>query len=720
MKNIAYCILFFFFSCVVSQYLAAAATIQGTVTDSITDLPISGALVEAIRGGQVRYSDTTAPDGTYSLTGVQPSNYNLEVRAPGYQTQSVGVNPKNNQITTVNFQLVPHGGEIDGTVTDAVTALPISSATIRIFQGTDLILTTTTSGTGSYSAPNLAPGNYIVEASATGYQTQFQGSSVQVNTTTTVNFALKSNPGAISGTVTDALTTNPILGAVIEVFDGPVLVGFADTDGSGNYTILSLAPGSYTATASATGYQSKTDGANVIIGTTTIVDFALSQIEGTIEGTVTSASTGSPILNATINVFQGVTLVASVQTDTNGQYEIPGFAPGNYIVTASSPGFSTSAFGASVTANNTTIVNFSLTPNPGMISGTVSNASTTNPIPDAIIQVRNGFIVLATAITDENGNYNIPNLAPDTYTVTAIASGFQIQTKIATVNSNQATIINFSLNSNPGAILGTITDTVTTNPIPNATVVIFQGTTFIDSVLTDVNGDYTIPNLAPGNYTVLAVAQGYQAAFSAEAVIAGATTTADFTLNSNPGAISGIVTEACSNNPVPGALILVVDGSTIVGFGLTDATGNYLIDTLAPGNYTVTAAKQKFLIGSSPATVTANATTIVNFSLTPTILPPTSISGCAIKNEFLTQTDHIHVISWTASPSSYVTEYQVFRNGKQIAFVSSTSKLEYQDDNRNKKTDVYSVKAINAFGLVSEAVSITINDKTKCPKKSST
>lgn len=157
MKKAFFFLFLFFCSFIAPQYLSAAATIEGRVTDSVTGFPISGALVEAVKGGKVRYSDTTAPDGTYSLTGVEPSNYTLVVSASGYQDRSVGVKPKNNQTTIVNITLVPNGGEIRGTVTDAITALPISGATIGIFQGTDLIQTTTTNGVGFYSVPNLVP-----------------------------------------------------------------------------------------------------------------------------------------------------------------------------------------------------------------------------------------------------------------------------------------------------------------------------------------------------------------------------------------------------------------------------------------------------------------------------------------------------------------------------------------------------------------------------------
>lgn len=716
MKKVFSLVFLFFFACIAPQYLSAVGTINGTVTDSVTHLPISGALVQATIGNQVIYSDTTASNGTYSLTNVQPGNYTLVIRASAHQTQIVGVTAEDNQTVTVDIELVPGGGGILGNVTDALTTLPISGATISIYQGTNLIEKATTNGSGFYAVGGLAPGNYTVQATATGYQSLSIGAQVRLNLSTEVDFALNGNPGAIAGIVRDSITTNPIMNALVGVFDGSVFVAFSTTNIIGAYSFFDLAPGNYTVIASAQGYQTKAVGANVTSNVTTIVNFALDQPPGTIAGTVTDESTGNPIPGASINVVQGFTLITSVLTDTNGQYSISGFAPGNYTVIANAPNFSIAVVGATVIANQTTVVNFALKADLGKIFGTVTDAAT-NPIPGATVQVRNSFIVMATAVTDSDGNYNFPNLPPDTYTVTAAASGFQRQVKIATVTSNQVTVVNFALNSTPGTISGTVTDAVTTNPIPDATVAIFQGTTFIDSALTDVNGDYTIPDLAPGNYTVLAIAQGYQAAFSAKSVVAGMTTIADFALNNNPGTIAGIVTDRCKGAPLPGVIILVMDGSIVEGFGLTDAGGNYSIDTIAPGYYTVTAIKQNFVIGSAPATVIANATTIVNFSLTPTVLPPTSIFGCTIKNKFLTQTDYIHVISWTASPSSCVKGYKVYRNRKNIAFVSSTSKLEYHDHNRNKKKDVYSIKAVNSFGLESDAVSVTIDAKTKCLKK---
>ncbi|MCX5922733.1 MAG: carboxypeptidase-like regulatory domain-containing protein [Candidatus Dependentiae bacterium] len=185
-------------------------------------------------------------------------------------------------------------------------------------------------------------------------------------------------------------------------------------------------------------------------------------------------------------------------------------------------------------------------------------------------------------------------------------------------------------------------------------------------------------------------------------------TTANFALNSSPGTVTGIITDACAGNPVSGALVLVLDGQVIVGFDVTDSNGVYTVATLAPGTYTVMAAKRNFVTQSATVDVISNQTTTLNFVLTPMALPPASIAGCLVCDKYLTQTNYVHKISWTASPGLCVTGYYVYRNGKQIAFVSSSEKLKYVDCAYNKKTATYAVRTINFFGQISASLSITL------------
>ncbi|HSX26867.1 MAG TPA: carboxypeptidase regulatory-like domain-containing protein [Chlamydiales bacterium] len=707
MKHVFSYLFFFFCACLVPQSVNASGNFAGIVTDSVTGHPISGVLVIANKGNQQRGSTTTDENGTYLFSNLNPSNYTLIASEPGYRTQAIGARLANNETTIVNFALVPTGGTISGTVTNA-TSVPISGASVEIFQGQTLITTATTDGSGAYSAPDLAPGVYNVVASATGFQTQSQGATVQLGLVTTVSFALIVNPGSISGTVKDSLA-NPIEGALVEVFDQSILVGFANTDSGGNYTIPNLPPSHYVVVASAEGYQTEAVGAAVTSGMTTTVAFVLAQPVGTIAGTVRDAVTLRPISGATINIFSGVTLITSLLTDPNGQYEVPEFAPGNYTVSATANGYQTQLQGATVAANTTTTVNFALDSDPGTIAGRVTDATTGDPIVGATIRIYTTEILVAAALTDSDGNYEIPNLAPDTYSVTAFKPNYQLGVVGAVVvTAGQTTVVNLALASNPGTISGTVRDSGAT-PIPGATVIVLQGTTLVNSTLTDVNGSYTVPGLAPGTYTVLAFAQGYRAAFATKTVMAGMTTTSDFNLNSLPGAIAGTVTDGCTGGPSPGTVIVVLNGSAVVGFGVTDSNGSYDIDTLAPGSYTVTAAKNKFVTSTSSATVIANQTTTVNFLLTPAALPPATLSGSTVKDKFLTQTDFVHSIQWEASPGFCVTGYQVFRNGALIAFVSSADLLSYLDHNRYNQTDTYSIKAVNSFDLISSAASITLH-----------
>ena len=96
------------------------------------------------------------------------------------------------------------------------------------------------------------------------------------NATTEANFRL-TGPGTLTGTVTNALTGQPIPGATVFVFDP--LTGFFDsrtTDAAGRYTFASLRPARYQVDATAPGFQASSQTADVLAASTTTVDISLS------------------------------------------------------------------------------------------------------------------------------------------------------------------------------------------------------------------------------------------------------------------------------------------------------------------------------------------------------------------------------------------------------------------------------------------------------------
>lgn len=82
-----------------------------------------------------------------------------------------------------------------------------------------------------------------------------------------------------------------------------------------------------------------------------------------------------------------------MDTDINGDYIISNLNPDNYNVVAGATGFQSMAVGASVIANTTTTVNFSLSHNPGSIAGKVTNVANGDPIPGASINILQGVTI---------------------------------------------------------------------------------------------------------------------------------------------------------------------------------------------------------------------------------------------------------------------------------------------------------------------------------------
>ncbi|MGH7746523.1 MAG: PKD domain-containing protein, partial [Candidatus Dormibacteria bacterium] len=87
---------------------------------------------------------------------------------------------------------------------------------------------------------------------------------------------LESPVTQIAGQVTDAATGNPISGASVGIGAGAT----ATTDINGLYTLSGVAPGTYSVTAAASGYNSSTQPATVSTGVSASASFSLTSASG--------------------------------------------------------------------------------------------------------------------------------------------------------------------------------------------------------------------------------------------------------------------------------------------------------------------------------------------------------------------------------------------------------------------------------------------------------
>jgi thermitase len=247
---------------------------------------------------------------------------------------------------------------------------------------------------------------------------------------------------------------------------------------------------------------------------------------------------------------------------------------------------------------------------PGRISGQVADAN-----GSAIFgaQVSDGT---GTALTDALGSYTIDNVPPGSYQVVADKEGYVTSSLAVNVLSETTAVADFSLSQIvvPGSITGSVIDAKDGSPIVGAAVSDGNRT-----ALTDALGSYTIGNVPPGSYQVVASKEGYETSSSTVSVLQGTTAIANFCLSQIivPGSITGSVTDAKDGSPMVGAT--VSDGARTA---LTDAGGQYIIGGVPEGSYTVTASAAGYPASSQAVSVVAAQTATVNFALTELVPPP--------------------------------------------------------------------------------------------------
>jgi RHS repeat-associated protein len=217
----------------------------------------------------------------------------------------------------------------------------------------------------------------------------------------------------------------------------------------------------------------------------------------------------------------------------------------------------------------------------------------------------------------------------NTTIVTPVPADANTGNVVVTVSGQPSNALPFTVII-PGSLGGTITRTSGGTALAGATVQAVLTGIVKGSAISAANGTYSIASLDPGTYDVRITATGFSSELrQGVAITSSSTTTVDVAM-SVPGGVSGKITQIDGTTPIVGAAVTVYSGPFQKGSATTNGTGDYTIQALHPGAYTIQAANVGYRTKEQGTVVAENATTTVNLSLDNAVAGPVLYSYDAL------------------------------------------------------------------------------------------
>ncbi len=155
---------------VFSPNYVRACYLEGVITDSVTGLPINGALVEILT---TTTTENSILSGDYKTGIPSPGGvYNVRYSKPGYNTKIIsGITLAAAIVTLQDVELSPIATfALTGQVTEQGTGTPIANANVQIVNGS-FNFNTTTDGSGNFTFPAVYADDYEIIAGHWGHVT---------------------------------------------------------------------------------------------------------------------------------------------------------------------------------------------------------------------------------------------------------------------------------------------------------------------------------------------------------------------------------------------------------------------------------------------------------------------------------------------------------------------------------------------------------------------
>lgn len=495
--------------------LEPTSRLGGRAVDE-SGVPIAGARVEldmvrtlgAASFGMPRSDAQTADDGSFLFEGLEPGRAGLTASAQGRRTvrkQGLVLGAGESQLDH-ELRLEP-GATLTGTVRDA-EGTPLEGVRVLIPEGNTspaMIMMmrsgALTNADGRFRLEGAAVGRRLVEAHAPG----FRAGKLELELAAGDNVAdfTLERGASIAGRVL-APGGGPLNGASVRVVAGPGRPSFglpsAQTDPQGRFRIDGLEPGTISLIAEAEGFAATQSAPIEVAGEVAGIDLVLergARIVGELRG-LSLDQLGRVVVAATRT---GGRLLG--RADFEGRYTIEGAGPGRWSVVAMIEGRVARGEVDVPAGVDEVLLDLEMVEGATLVGRVVVDGE-----PGAGVRISGsrdgapGFF----GVTDPAGAFRFEGLAAGAYRITVTEGFVMLATREVVVEAPQTTI---ELAIRPASVVGVIVGEEDGAPIVGASVSVGTEQSRGAPVLTDANGRFQVPRVAPGPSFVLATAEGF-------------------------------------------------------------------------------------------------------------------------------------------------------------------------------------------------------------------
>jgi hypothetical protein len=416
--------------------------------------------------------------------------------------------------------------------------------------------------------------------------------------------------GSINTKIVAASDGRPLARMIIsaELVDKSRPATAASSDEDGVVTLSGLTTGIYKLTVSGDGYvdQTVSQTVRVVPSDEPIVlpqDIEMVGNPASIKG-LTSGGDPAPVSTVEARLMVNEVPSSEVITatsDATGLFAIENMpSPGRYRLTFTAVGFEPIQLFQEVAAGETvTMPTVKLQAGPGSVTGMVVDQNGI-PLGGAAITATAGSDVIATVTPTsgaEVGKFVLSELrTPATYLMQISLEGYGTQTQTIKVGPGESVVLTTSIimSKGTGVVRGAVTDE-SGNALGGVSVTASNGAIVGQTISVDSGGFYSLSGLvAPGNYILTFSKEGYIPEVVGVALSSSlGASTSNVVLQRSNNAITGTIVNSIGT-AISGATIIATSGLTSLSTLSTDPNGDFRLEGLTNGWWTVTISATGF------------------------------------------------------------------------------------------------------------------------------